>query len=66
MIIIHPDTRKPCAIAHMGTLPENFRGELRNIAGSPSDGYSAQVVAVDGSLAGSAVNFMDGQGWFCS
>jgi len=46
-------------------LPQKFVGKLINLKGSPSDGYSAQIVDVNGLVVGKGINYMDGNGWYC-
>jgi len=45
------------------TLPNDFVGQLTDLKGSPSDGYSATVLDVNGIPVAKAVNYMDGTGW---
>lgn len=68
MEIIHPDTGRPATIAssYDFALPTNFQGRLKDIDGTPSDGYSAVIVDTDGKPVGTGFNYMDGDGWYIS
>jgi hypothetical protein len=69
MIISHPDNNKPIAIAKAWDFPESANNEeffLREIKGSPSDGYKAFVYNSNGEKVAIAHNHMDGDGWYVS
>lgn len=63
MAILHPDTNKPATVAS-SNLSTDTQGRLTNIDGTPSDGYSADVVNSTGQKIGEGVNYMDGNGWY--